>query len=283
MRRFITVALTFVLCSAFLTGCFCEHVYRDATCNDPMICIECGRTEGEPKDHSWVRATCENPRTCTLCGLTDGEALGHDVISEASCTKGAQCRTCKQSINEPLGHTWENATRETPKTCLVCGITSGEPLSVLDAYPEGIKRHDGTKFLMNERDYIDLFDELNTRGSLFAVSLTLPLIDDDPNTVTYLVTKGQQIRMILDPDTKQVTKIFVELNSDAPTSEEALKGYLNNVVVAYLAANGCVKQRTFLDYLESSGGSFCSGSFDGVAFRFEVRYHYMTMEIWVEQ
>ena len=51
-------------------------------------------------EHVFAPADCENPQRCN-CGATRGNAVGHS---------------------------WENATCSSPKTCLACEKTEGEPL-----------------------------------------------------------------------------------------------------------------------------------------------------------
>lgn len=51
----------------------------------------------------------------------------HD-FSPANCTTPKTCISCSETIGEPLGHEWVDATCESPKTCLVCNTTDGEPL-----------------------------------------------------------------------------------------------------------------------------------------------------------
>ena len=97
--------------------------------------------------------------TCTESGLTEGKhcsvcnevlkaqeeikALGHtEVIDEgydATCaetglTEGSHCSVCNeviktQEVIEKAEHTWIDATYYIPKTCKVCGLTEGEPLT----------------------------------------------------------------------------------------------------------------------------------------------------------
>ena len=48
-------------------------------------------------------------------------------FSDATCTEPAKCE-CGKTQGEALGHTWDNATCEAPKTCSVCKVTEGEAL-----------------------------------------------------------------------------------------------------------------------------------------------------------
>ncbi len=104
MKKIITIIAAFALCFTF-SGCgsaACDHQWRDASCKDPVTCILCGETAGNPLGHHWVDANCTTPKTCDICGATEGE---------------------------PLGHSWKDATYEAPKTCTVCGTTEGSALT----------------------------------------------------------------------------------------------------------------------------------------------------------
>ena len=56
-------------------------------------------------------------------------------FSDATCTEPAKCE-CGKTQGEALGHTWDNATCEAPKTCSVCKVTEGEALG--HNYVEGV-------------------------------------------------------------------------------------------------------------------------------------------------
>lgn len=69
---------------------------------------------------------------CYLCGDTyvanEVAPYGHTVGAEATCTTAQICTVCEVTIVEKLGHDWEKATTESPKTCKTCGETEGEKL-----------------------------------------------------------------------------------------------------------------------------------------------------------
>ena len=48
-------------------------------------------------------------------------------FSDATCTEPAKCE-CGKTQGEALGHTWDDATCEAPKTCSVCKVAEGEAL-----------------------------------------------------------------------------------------------------------------------------------------------------------
>ena len=46
----------------------------------------------------------------------------------ADCTTPKTCKICGETSGTPLEHQWQEATYDAPKTCSVCGITDGIPL-----------------------------------------------------------------------------------------------------------------------------------------------------------
>jgi hypothetical protein len=95
-----------------------------------------------------------NP-SCTASGLTEGlhcsvceavltpqfviKPLGHthkEIVTAPTCTDNGytthMCSLCGDTYVDnaipALGHNWEDATYEEPKTCILCGKTDGEPL-----------------------------------------------------------------------------------------------------------------------------------------------------------
>ena len=126
MKKSALLIILTVLCAMLLTGCFCRHeVWKNADCENPKTCAECGKTEGEPLGHNWADATCDAPKTCQRCSLTEGEALGHDWV-DATCDAPKTCQRCSLTEGEALGHNWLDATTEAPQTCAVCAKTEGE-------------------------------------------------------------------------------------------------------------------------------------------------------------
>ena len=153
------------------------HSWNDATCETAKTCSVCGATEGDAlghsynavvtdptctedgyttytcascgdtytgnavaaTGHSWNDATCETSKTCSVCGATEGDALGHSynaVVTAPTCTEDGYttytCATCGDSYVDDAvaaaGHSWNDATCETAKTCSVCGATEGDAL-----------------------------------------------------------------------------------------------------------------------------------------------------------
>lgn len=125
MKKFMLL-LVLVLCMAMLTGCFCKHeTWKDATCETPKTCAECGETDGKELGHIWLAATCEIPRTCEQCGVTIGEAKGH-TWQDATCETPKTCSICSLTEGRAFGHDWQDATTDAPKTCSACALTEGE-------------------------------------------------------------------------------------------------------------------------------------------------------------
>ena len=105
------------------------HDWKEATTSAPKTCRRCGATTGSPlpAEHVWVNATCTTPKTCKLCGITEGYALGH-VYTSATCTSPKKCTRCGATSGSALGHIYTSATCTSPKKCTRCGVTSGNSL-----------------------------------------------------------------------------------------------------------------------------------------------------------
>lgn len=48
--------------------------------------------------------------------------------AEASCIEPKTCTICGETSGEPLGHDWQDATCTEPKTCSRCNMTEGKSL-----------------------------------------------------------------------------------------------------------------------------------------------------------
>lgn len=95
--------------------------------------------------HNWIGPTCTTPKTCTICGETQDILLSHNysdwiIDIEPTCksegSKHIECTICHKTIMsevmEKTDHIWVDATYENPRTCNICGITSGKPLTLLN-------------------------------------------------------------------------------------------------------------------------------------------------------
>ena len=114
---FLAVVLLGVLLIA--SGCCIRHEWKEATCMEPSVCAECGKSQGEALGHNWQAATCARPKTCSVCHLTDGAALGHSW-QDADCLTPKTCITCALTSGKALGHNWQKATCTQAK--LVCVV-----------------------------------------------------------------------------------------------------------------------------------------------------------------
>lgn len=126
MKNKLCMAGIWAVCF-MLTGCCMNHEWKEASCEEPMSCAQCGKTQGEALGHTWVEATCAEPRTCERCMITEGEALGHTWV-EATCERERHCSVCGDTDGEPLEHTLTEANFQQGAMCEVCGETVGEPL-----------------------------------------------------------------------------------------------------------------------------------------------------------
>ncbi len=124
-RHYLLLICIMAVMAALLTACdTCDHKWVEASCETPMTCSICGKTEGEPLGHDWVDATCESAQICTRCGQTEGEAPGHSWLA-ATCMHPKTCSVCGTIEGETADHTWIEATCVQPKHCSVCGLTDG--------------------------------------------------------------------------------------------------------------------------------------------------------------
>ena len=110
-----------------LTGTALGHEYNNATCTEPEMCIRCGITRGSAIGHEYKNATCTEPEMCIRCGITRGSAAVHD-FQNATCYAPKTCRVCKITVGEPASHSWKAATCIAAKNCNICGLTEGNAL-----------------------------------------------------------------------------------------------------------------------------------------------------------
>lgn len=95
------------------------------------VCEAAANAEETKCTHTYSAATCSSPKKCTKCGNTSGYPLAHDYEINGNV---ATCKECgvRQIIEteEENTHTctWSKATCTKPKTCKICGATSGYPM-----------------------------------------------------------------------------------------------------------------------------------------------------------
>lgn len=105
----------------------CKHEWQEANCKNPKICKICGVTDGYPLKHLSSTDNCEQDIICERCGEIIHKAFPH-TFEEATCKSPKHCLLCEYSEGEPTSdHDFTEATCKTPKTCKICGKTSGKP------------------------------------------------------------------------------------------------------------------------------------------------------------
>ena len=127
LKLLALTVLTLVVALLMLNSCGHEHVFSEATCTAPKTC-ECGMTEGEPLNHTYVNGTC-------ACGAKDPnyvephEHSYETVVTAPTCTEaGYTTYTCacgdtyKGDEVAAKGHSYE--TSVTAPTCTEAGYTT---------------------------------------------------------------------------------------------------------------------------------------------------------------
>ena len=142
-----------------------EHTWDVSDCTQARTCTVCGETR-EAGFHTITATDTQHNGTCEVCGMTiygashtfgDDEfcdvcgyehthSLTHVPAKDATCTTTGNveywtCSVCGNSYSDEsaatlitettipaTGHSWNEATCITPKTCSVCGETEGESL-----------------------------------------------------------------------------------------------------------------------------------------------------------
>ena len=122
MKKTLTLILSIFLLTT-LTACGHEHVWKDATCNEPAICEECGEVQENSValGHDFQEATCSKPKTCSRCQLTEGSKLKHQFV-DATCEKPKTCELCNHTEGEALGHKLSQWKTTKAATCSEKGI-----------------------------------------------------------------------------------------------------------------------------------------------------------------
>lgn len=152
----------------------CEtHRWIDANCTTPKTCLSCGATEGEKilnahaytqsgdkyvcvycnaqvsaadvlncTEHQWLDANCTHAKTCMICGETEGNKI-NDAHAYAKSGEWYACVFCDASApqignpptdNECPEHQWLDASCTYEKTCMICGLKEGAPVSTAHLY-----------------------------------------------------------------------------------------------------------------------------------------------------
>ena len=191
-------------------------------------CAVCGKTKNEilpadPERHTWdggvlrYPATCAaegmSRYTCTECGTTEIRVLPVDPSNHtggrilrndrpAGCetagyTGDTYCAGCGALIKTgevlpATGHDWQEATRQVPKTCRLCGRTEGTPLALKagDTVTFGCYEQDNRKG--NGKEPIEwLVLDIDTAGHK-ALLISLYGLDTQPYHYTHRSVTWEQ-------------------------------------------------------------------------------------------
>jgi peptidoglycan/xylan/chitin deacetylase (PgdA/CDA1 family) len=152
----------------------CDHVWMDATCAAPQTCEICGKTKGDPVEHSYTAATCTLPPICRYCITPSGEPLGHDWQA-ATCIKGESCSRCNVSRGAKGPHTLGESTDGKTKPCTVCGesIKIQYVALTFDDGPSG----------QVTKDLLDGLKARNAKATFFLCGYRIKLFPDYPGLI----------------------------------------------------------------------------------------------------
>lgn len=117
IKRIILTIVAVAVCLTAMGLFIFSHRWSDATCVSPEMCVDCGKTRGEPLPHTWRAATCTVPETCIECGLTRGDVQPHNW-PDTSCISPTPCTECGTLEGMELTHNWSSKGR----LCLDCGL-----------------------------------------------------------------------------------------------------------------------------------------------------------------
>ena len=131
---------------------YLTHVHSggEATCTAPAKCGGCGQQYGNTNlnNHALVHHEAKAPTctavgweaydTCSRCTYTTYREIPAAHTYGETWVKGQDghwkvCEVC-QNRSEVKPHNWEDATYTAPKTCTVCGATTGTKLSAYYYY-----------------------------------------------------------------------------------------------------------------------------------------------------
>lgn len=77
----------------------CSHAnWADATCEDPKVCTNCGKVEGEALGHDWAPATALAPKTCKRCNKTEGKPL--ECVDHVDNNNDKKCDICGATMGK---------------------------------------------------------------------------------------------------------------------------------------------------------------------------------------
>ena len=160
-KRIVSTVLLVLFCCT-LSGCQCEHDWKEATCTSPKTCSICNETEGNALGHNWNAATCTNPEKCSRCEETRGITIDHKWI-DATCLEPQKCSICSATQGMALGHKegdWKvvetdmvSASEVLKKHCIVCE----EPLDRKERDMDTL--HDTYRFQLTPNEFVARLDK----------------------------------------------------------------------------------------------------------------------------
>ena len=85
----------------------CERYFTDEECT---VITTPEEQTFEKLGHKYLESNCTQPRICSNegCDATQGVPKGHNAPA-ATCTKDSVCKRCKETVEEALGHDYDNA------------------------------------------------------------------------------------------------------------------------------------------------------------------------------
>lgn len=140
----------------------------------PQTCAKCGRTKGDPVDHSYTTASCTYPPICRYCIQAKGEPLGHDW-KPATCIAPETCSRCNATQGKTGPHTLSASTDGKTKPCTVCGehIPIKYVALTFDDGPSGD----------NTLNLLDGLKERNAKATFFLCGYQISYYPDFPERI----------------------------------------------------------------------------------------------------
>ncbi len=151
----------------------------------------------------------------TCCNkLTECEKKGHSFIN-ATCESPKTCSKCNTTEGDPLGHDFIDATYTAPATCSRCNITKGTPLTDLNATISN------DCISISEYAYIRIPNYYDMTS--FAIEYDSSLVSIDNNGKVIGLKKGMaNIKITKINDESLVSYITIEIIATKPKVYTAL-------------------------------------------------------------
>lgn len=203
------------------------------------------------------------------CLLVLSGCCFHSEWYAANCTTPKTCVKCGETEGEPLGHTWVDATCTDPKTCTACHLTEGEALGHVwvDATTEAPKTcttcsaTEGERIITDER-----FTTASTADLQGKWVANLPISSEMFGIEGFEGSLDLQISIELGND-GTMKMGYTTLNDEAFTS--ALIDYTVDSIYAELAAAGLSQEEADAGMVEAYGMNtreYAEATFAGMDF-----------------